>query len=96
MMCSIKFLRSVGAALIRGGVFLVLGFSSLAVVAAPVDVSKAFKIQGEYLSSATDVQVNGKSVFKGNIFRLPRMFRSTASPWSSRYLVIRKLPLLPR
>jgi hypothetical protein len=62
MMCSIKFLRSVGAALIRGGVFLVLGFSSLAVVAAPVDVSKAFKIQGEYLSSATDVQVNGKSV----------------------------------
>ncbi len=62
MMCSIKFLRSVGAAFIRGGVLLVLGFSSLAVVAGPVDVSKAFKIQGEYLSSATDVQVNGKSV----------------------------------
>lgn len=56
------FFRLIGKVLIRGSVLLVLGFSSLTVVAGPLDVSNAFKIQGDYLSSATDVQVNGKSV----------------------------------
>ncbi len=62
MMCSIKLIRAAGTALCRSGGFLILAISSLVVMAEPMDESKAFKIQGEYLSSATDVQVNGKSV----------------------------------